>query len=85
MSTLIGPIVEPQSNEKPKQLIIFCHGYGADGNDLIGLSSYFQNILERAMFSILTHIQKANKYLMTYQLQKKRNEQRTNCCKTVIK
>ena len=44
MSTLTGPIIEPQSNEKPKQLIIFCHGYGADGNDLIGLSSYFQNV-----------------------------------------
>ena len=38
MSTLEGPIVEPQTGEKPKQLIIFCLGYGADGNDLIGLA-----------------------------------------------
>ena len=51
MSTLTGPIVEPQSNEKPKQLIIFCHGYGADGNDLIGLTIYFQNILQDAIFN----------------------------------
>ena len=50
MSTLKGPIVEPQTSEKPKQLVIFCHGYGADGNDLIGLSSYFQNILPNAIF-----------------------------------
>ena len=50
MSILTGPIVEPLTKENPKQLVIFCHGYGADGNDLIGLSSYFQPILPDAIF-----------------------------------
>jgi phospholipase/carboxylesterase len=47
---LNGPILEPASGKTPKQLVIFVHGYGADGNDLIGLASYFQNILPDALF-----------------------------------
>lgn len=35
---LTGPEVSPQSGNKPKQLIIFLHGVGADGNDLISLA-----------------------------------------------
>ena len=50
MSILSGPSIEPLDNNKPEQLIIFCHGYGADGNDLIGLANYFQNILPKAFF-----------------------------------
>jgi len=50
MSTLSGPSIEPLNKESPKQLIIFCHGYGADGNDLIGLANYFQNALPNAVF-----------------------------------
>ena len=45
-----GPIIEPSSGLPPKQLIIFVHGYGADGNDLIGLASYFQSVLPDAIF-----------------------------------
>ena len=67
MSTLTGPIIEPQSNEKPKQLIIFCHGYGADGNDLIGLSSYFQNILPDAIFMSPNAPQKCDLNPLGYQ------------------
>ena len=34
--TLDGPRVPPQSG-MAKSLVVFLHGYGADGNDLIGL------------------------------------------------
>ena len=67
MSTLKGPIVEPQTSEKPKQLVIFCHGYGADGNDLIGLSSYFQNILPNAIFMSPNAPQKCDLNPLGYQ------------------
>lgn len=33
-----GPRVEPRSGERPAKLVILVHGYGADGNDLIGLA-----------------------------------------------
>jgi phospholipase/carboxylesterase len=45
-----GPIIEPSSENPPKQMIIFVHGYGADGNDLIGLANYFQSTLPEAIF-----------------------------------
>ena len=45
-----GPIIEPSSGNPPKQMIIFVHGYGADGNDLIGLANYFQSTLPEAIF-----------------------------------
>lgn len=38
---LTGPEFPPQINGNPKQLMIMLHGLGADGNDLISLSSYF--------------------------------------------
>ena len=45
-----GPVIEPSSGNSPKQMIIFVHGYGADGNDLIGLANYFQSTLPEAIF-----------------------------------
>lgn len=47
---LNGPAVEPTSGEEPKQLVVFLHGYGADGNDLIGLAPYFAEVLPDARF-----------------------------------
>jgi phospholipase/carboxylesterase len=38
MFELEGPVHEPASGNKPKKLVILLHGYGADGNDLIGLA-----------------------------------------------
>ncbi len=32
-----GPRIPPASGGAPKSLVVFLHGYGADGNDLIGL------------------------------------------------
>ena len=34
---LDGPRVPPASGQKAKSLVVFLHGYGADGNDLIGI------------------------------------------------
>ncbi|MDG2416593.1 MAG: dienelactone hydrolase family protein [Pelagibacterales bacterium] len=50
MTTIDGPSIHPLSGSQAKQLVIFCHGYGADGNDLIGLANYFQQILPDAYF-----------------------------------
>jgi phospholipase/carboxylesterase len=46
---LSGPTVAAV-NGAPKQLIVFLHGYGANGDDLIGLSPYFSALLPDAMF-----------------------------------
>ncbi|HEU5047636.1 MAG TPA: alpha/beta fold hydrolase [Rickettsiales bacterium] len=35
---LSGPEQKPASGQPPKHLVILLHGYGADGNDLIGLA-----------------------------------------------
>jgi phospholipase/carboxylesterase len=47
---LDGPRLAPASGGAPKQLVIFCHGYGADGNDLIGLGQQWRNLLPDAAF-----------------------------------
>lgn len=47
---LDGPRVAPASRGPARQLIVFLHGYGADGNDLIGLSQYLQRRLPDAAF-----------------------------------
>ncbi len=48
---LYGPTQEPASGGPAKQLVIFCHGVGADGNDLIGLAPYFARVLPDAKFT----------------------------------
>ena len=32
---LDGPRIEPRAGGAARQLVVFLHGYGADGNDLI--------------------------------------------------
>lgn len=46
---LDGPRIEPQSG-KAKQLVVFLHGYGADGNDLIEIGRAWQPLLPHAAF-----------------------------------
>ena len=46
---LSGPRI-PAANGKADRLVVFCHGYGADGNDLIGLGSQWRRILPTAAF-----------------------------------
>ena len=47
---LTGPHVPPAGAGKPEQLVVFLHGVGADGNDLIGLAPHFQQVLPEAFF-----------------------------------
>ena len=38
---LSGPMLPPKSGGQPKQAVVLLHGYGSDGNDLIGLAPYW--------------------------------------------
>jgi len=42
--------VSPLSNNKPKQAIVLCHGYGGDGNDISTLAINWQRFLPEAIF-----------------------------------
>jgi phospholipase/carboxylesterase len=46
---LTGPRVPPL-NGKATELVVLLHGYGADGNDLIGLVTHWQKLLPGAAF-----------------------------------
>lgn len=46
---LDGPRLEPRSG-KAKQLVVFLHGFGADGNDLIALGQDWQDLLPETAF-----------------------------------
>ncbi|MDP2815532.1 MAG: hypothetical protein Q8O19_02505 [Rectinemataceae bacterium] len=50
MIELHGPEYPNASGGIPKQLIVFLHGLGADGNDLISLASDFAEVLPEAYF-----------------------------------
>src|SRR5271165_6208655 len=50
LAKLSGPARPPASGGKPKQLVILLHGLGADGNDLIGLASYWAPLVPEAEF-----------------------------------
>jgi phospholipase/carboxylesterase len=48
--TLPGPIVMPASRRDPQQLVILIHGYGSNGDDLIGLVPHWQSALPDTVF-----------------------------------
>jgi phospholipase/carboxylesterase len=50
MTNLSGPSLGPASGEKPRQLVVLCHGVGADGSDLIDLAQVFAPVLPDAVF-----------------------------------
>ena len=50
LAEMIGPQMEPASGGAAKQLIVFLHGVGADGNDLIDLAPLFAQRLPDAAF-----------------------------------
>src|SRR5260370_17475855 len=50
MAELYGPRLAPHSRGPARQLVIFLHGYGADGNDLIELGRVWQAALPDAAF-----------------------------------
>ena len=49
MTELDGPRLEPRA-APARQLIVFLHGYGADGNDLIDIGRAWQGLLPQAAF-----------------------------------
>ena len=50
MTKLSGPMLPPASGGAPKQAVVLLHGYGSDGNDLIGLAPHWQGLLPDAVF-----------------------------------
>ena len=49
MAELDGPRLKPRSGPA-RQLVVFLHGYGADGNDLIEIGRAWQGLLPGAAF-----------------------------------
>ena len=49
MANLDGPRLQPRGGAA-RQLVVFVHGYGADGNDLIGLGREWGRALPHAAF-----------------------------------
>ncbi len=47
---LDGPRLPPRSRGPARQLVVFVHGYGADGNDLIEIGRVWQDLLPQAAF-----------------------------------
>lgn len=47
---LDGPRIEPRSAGAARQLVVFLHGYGADGSDLIEIGRAWQPVMPHAAF-----------------------------------
>jgi phospholipase/carboxylesterase len=47
---LDGPRIEPRAGGAARQLVVFLHGYGADGNDLIEIGRAWQPLMPDAAF-----------------------------------
>jgi len=47
---LDGPRLEPRAGGAARQLVVFLHGYGADGNDLIEIGRAWQPLLPHTAF-----------------------------------
>jgi len=50
MTELNGPRLEPRAGGPARQLVVFLHGYGADGNDLIEIGRAWQGAMPNAAF-----------------------------------
>ncbi len=50
MIELSGPSQQPAAGGKAKQLVVLLHGYGSNGDDLIGLAPFFAQALPEAEF-----------------------------------
>lgn len=47
---LSGPVLLPQTGNPPQQLVVFLHGYGSNGDDLIDIGTYWADILPDTAF-----------------------------------
>jgi phospholipase/carboxylesterase len=50
MIKLSGPMLAPANGQAPDSAVVLLHGYGSDGNDLIGLAPHWQGLLPGALF-----------------------------------
>jgi phospholipase/carboxylesterase len=50
LPTLTGPAFGPASGGAPKSMVILLHGYGANGDDLIGLAPVLAQVLPDTVF-----------------------------------
>ena len=50
MTKLEGPSYGPHAGGKPGHLVVLLHGYGADGNDLIGLAPVLAPLMPDVVF-----------------------------------
>jgi len=50
LAPIDGPRLPPAAGGAARQLVVFLHGYGADGNDLIGLGREWARLLPHAAF-----------------------------------
>ena len=41
---LNGPKILPENNNKVKNAVVFLHGYGANGNDLINIGFHWKDV-----------------------------------------
>ena len=46
-------IIEPNSNNKPKNVVILCHGYGGDGKDIAVIANYWKNFYQIRFLYVL--------------------------------
>lgn len=50
IDALKGPSLLPESGKPAKSVVVLLHGYGASGDDLIGLAPYFAHLLPETAF-----------------------------------
>jgi phospholipase/carboxylesterase len=49
--TLDGPRLPPSGGGRPRQLVVLCHGVGADGEDMMGLAGMLAQLLPETAFA----------------------------------
>jgi len=49
-ASLTGPSAPPKSGEASRSIVVFLHGYGSNGDDLIGLAPYWRDALPDTLF-----------------------------------
>lgn len=49
--TLSGPVLAPRAGGLPTNLVVLLHGYGADGEDLIGLGQHWAEAFPQTLFA----------------------------------
>jgi phospholipase/carboxylesterase len=50
LTRLTGPMAAPASGRDPQSMVVLLHGYGSNGDDLIGLAPYWRQSLPDTVF-----------------------------------